>query len=126
MKESEQLDISEHHWPDTGTLFVRNIRNKEGRLHCLTEPAHVRGDKEGNVVYYAWFKDGRYHRLDGPATWMKSEYVIRRFNDSNTGDEYRFYIEGTEYTKEQFEEMFRGIDSIEDKELLIDLGQTFE
>ena len=126
MKDSEQLDITENNWPGTGTLFVRNIRNKEGKLHCLTEPAHVRWDKEGNIEHYSWFKNGQFHRLDGPAYFIKSEFVLRKVGDTSTDDEYAYYIEGILYSKEQFEAMFRGVDSIEDKELLIDLGQTFE
>lgn len=40
----------------------RHVRNKEGLLHCLEGPAVELEDG-----YRAWYKEGKLHRIGGPA-----------------------------------------------------------
>ena len=57
---------------------------KDGKSHRLDGPAvKTTGGTE------LWYKDGKYHRLDGPAfVW-------------GSGDKY-WFIEGKKYTEEEF------------------------
>ena len=87
-------------------------------LHSDEGPAYIKKFLDGNLFEEIWAKHGRMHRLDGPA---------RQAYDSYSGDFLiQYYINGVHYTQEEFDEYVKGLKSKEDKELLGDLGQTFE
>lgn len=87
---------------------------------------HREGDKPAEITKKAstgaieklfYLKNGEKHRLTGPA-------VITYYNGIIYIEDY--FIHGKKYTKEEFDEYTKGLESKEDKELLGDLGQTFD
>lgn len=118
------------HSPDNQTPAKEEIRPEEnlkehtfykhGKIHRDGDlPASVetvlKGDKFSRLSYY---KDGKHHRLTGPAEII-FEYDGRVY-------EQEYWINNKEYSKEEFDEYVKGIESKEDREMLSDLGQTFE
>lgn len=102
-----------------GTKIEIESYDKNGSLHSEGEklPAQI------DFIYHnriAWYKHGLLHRTDGPA-------VIMGFNRS-TGQEgsVEYWINGEIYDKKTFDEYFSGIESKEDKDMLTDLGQSFD
>lgn len=91
--------------------------NKQNKLHRLDGPAVQMWSTGGILLEENWYRDGKLHRLDGPAIRHKSFY------SEVMNEEY--YINNVRFTKEEFDEYVKGLDSKEDKELLGDLGQTF-
>lgn len=67
-----------------------------------------------------WYKNGKLHRTNGPA-------VIKGFN-KDTGEEgtVEYWINGEFHSKQSFDQYFSGIESQADKDMLTDLGQSFE
>ena len=65
-----------------------------------------------------WFKHGKLHRIGGPAE-------IRFNNEDNIISYVRYYINGVQYTKEEYEQYYKDV-SEGDKDLFTDLGQTFD
>ena len=101
------------------TKFSFNTYNSNYYLHTDSEdiPAVV------DFIYdkaVKWYKNGKLHRTNGPA-------VIRRF-DPKTGGEGRdeYWINGELHSKQSFDEYFSGIESQADKDMLTDLGQSFD
>lgn len=91
---------------------------QNGERYRTDGPSYIQYFDDGQVDFVAYEKNGKYHRLDGPA-W-ESYYPNGRVF------EMRYYIHDKRYTKKEFDEYVKGLDSKEDKELLGDLGQTFE
>lgn len=85
-------------------------------LHNDTGPATetLYNDKM-RTVWYA--NHGKFHRLDGPAiiTYRASGNILQA----------SYYINGVNYTKEEFDEYTKGLDK-DQLDMLGDLGQTFE
>lgn len=119
--EPEPLNIEEYHSQETGKLLIRTYRNSKGQYHRLDGPAYERFDDKGeNHIYYIWVKNGITHRIGGPAIWIHPDHK----NIFVQGP--RYYIEGVHYTPEQYKDYFKGIDSKEEQELLVDLGASFD
>lgn len=94
-------------------------------LHREDGPAVIGYRKADNAVLYnIWVKNGKRHRLDGPAYLYWSGGLSAATNTTPSIVEY--WINGVEYTKEEFDEYVKGLENKEDKELLGDLGQTFD
>jgi hypothetical protein len=72
-----------------------NIRYElNGKLHRLDGPAFIWKNGDGQ-----WYKNGKLHRLDGPAILWKNE--IARIEE--------YWIEGVEYTEQEFLNLSRQI-----------------
>lgn len=93
--------------------YTHGTKHRDG-----DEPAEIsRFIKTGQLNRLFYIKNGKKHRLTGPA-------VISFYNGAIDSQDY--YIHGVHYTKEEFDEYTKGLESKEDKELLGDLGQTFD
>lgn len=71
------------------------------------------------ILAEIWTVNSKFHRLDGPA------YTIKNLETGEIDDE-EYYINGKSYSKEEFNNFVKGLDNKEEKELLGDLGQSFE
>lgn len=76
------------------------------------------------VLYNIWVKNGKRHRLDGPAYqhWcngLTASYI------SLMPDIEEYWINDVQYTKEEFESYIKDMNK-EQIEVLADLGQTFD
>lgn len=111
------------HFGKSGNIIPKTKRVKELKtvyvdknnfIHRLDGPAVlVYEPSTKRITYTGWFKHGKMHRLDGPA----------REGDI-TGTQY--WINGKQYTKEEFEKYVNGIVNKDDLNMLGDLGQSFE
>lgn len=68
---------------------------KDGKLHRIGGPA-----KTGQYMSDEWWVNGKRHRTDGPAVTPIKEYPISKWNSE------RFYVNGKEITREEFEKHF--------------------
>ena len=68
---------------------------KDDKYHRLDGPASIDYYEDGSISYERWYKDGKYHRLDGPAS-------INYHKDGSISYE-DWYKDGEELTKEEFE-----------------------
>ena len=112
--------VSKMYWDNAKTkLQTVSYFDANGYLHRDDGPAVTwYDDFYGKKEMEKWMKHGMLHRLDGPAwIYYYTDGKIR------TAD---YFINDKEYTKEEFDEYTKGLESKEDKELLVDLGQTFE
>lgn len=75
-------------------------------------------EAKAKLMYELWCKDGKLHRLDGPA--------FQRWDENGQRAYESWYIEHRFYTKEEFDQYVKGLDSKEDIEMLSDLGQSFD
>jgi hypothetical protein len=93
---------------------------RDGKYHRLDGIAYQRWYENGQKEVEIWYRNDKYHRLDGPAyqSWWCSDSVLYHTNP-------RWFINGIEYTEEEFNEYVKGLDSKEDLDILVDLGQTF-
>lgn len=85
---------------------INGVFHRDGDL-----PADIQRDDYGNEEWEAYYKNGKLHRLTGPAV---IDY-----------DEEEYWINGKQYTKEEFDEFLKDVDT-KDIDMLSDLGQTFE
>jgi hypothetical protein len=102
----------------SGSKIRLETFNKNFKLNSINDyPAKVDFIYEKRI---GWYVDGKLHRTDGPA-------VIQGF-DKKTGEEgtVEYWINGEMYDKKTFDEYFSGIESKEDKDMLSDLGQSFD
>jgi hypothetical protein len=115
----------------TGKFFVDNHcctypgdvvwLDSDGFLHNDNGPAKiVCGDsfnsgiiKWDNPSRECYYKHGKAHRLDGPAI------IFHRNTDNN-----RFYIEGVEYTKEDYYSLINNVEP-ENRDDIINIGGLF-
>lgn len=70
-----------------------------------------------DLVCDYWTVNGTYHRVDGPAIVMRDKHGIIMHEG--------YFINNKPYTKEEFNRYFESI-SQENKEILSDLGQSFD
>lgn len=82
-------------------------------LHREDGPAVVYFDRYGSVQKEMWWHNNKLHRVGGPAVY--GPYMLDMY-----------FINGIQYQKEQYEEYFRNTGDLEQQELLVDLGQSFE
>lgn len=75
------------------------------------KPTLVRRISDAEYAQF-WYRNGKLHRVNGPAVLSKR----------NT----QYWLNGKEYTKKEFDEYVKGLNSKEDLDMLSDLGQTFE
>lgn len=87
----------------------------ENCIHNDNGPAFIATD-EFDDLFIIYYKHGRYHNATGPA-------IVRKSKDGIEVGIY--YINGTQYTKEEFDEFIKGLNN-DEKELASDLGQTFD
>lgn len=64
---------------------------KDGQLHREDGPAVT------TTAVKIWYKNGKYHRLDGPA-------IIRNRDDGSIS-KLEYWVEGTNYDKEEFDDL---------------------
>jgi hypothetical protein len=77
------------------------IDNNVGCEYWLDENNNFHRDNEPALIYLdgtkQWFKHGKYHRLDGPA--IINSYLFRK---STTSPILEWYIDGENYSEEDF------------------------
>lgn len=126
--ESDENKVTKHvtyfeEWSDSGRKITDKIyeiyyTDKNGHDHRLDGPAVIRFYENGNKRWQIWFRHGKKHRLDGPA--------YEEWDEHKNKIQHIYFINDKEYTKKEFDEYTKGLQSKEDKELLGDLGQTFD
>jgi len=92
--------------------------NEDNVLHRLDGPAYIFTYISSNIEHHSWYKNGVEHRVDGP-----SDYNI---DNEGVMSSVSYHINGRAYSKGEFEEFTKGLDTKEEKELLSDLNQTFD
>jgi hypothetical protein len=117
------------HSPDNNTpaMVANNINDNttseiwynHGLVHRDGDlPSQIDKDSIGEHIVVFYHKNGKKHRLTGPAVFIRDE--------DNNSFRLHYYINNVSYTKEGYDEYTKGLESKEDKELLSDLGQTFD
>lgn len=121
-----ELSISERYkvYDSNGKPYLPSTDNRrefawvDGNmfLHNDTGPASKYTYSDGGyTIWYA--KHGKYHRLDGPAIYSYDKKRNSYFS--------KYFINGVEYTKEEFDEYIKGLNK-DEVDMLTDLGQSFE
>lgn len=125
-QESKKLEVGDHFFLTYGGKSELNSYKVQPHLEIWVNDDHVLHRTDGPAYIFSypdgdrhcsWHKNGLEHRIDGP-----SDYLIDKNGNMNT---VSYYINGKRYSKEDFDEFTKGLDNKEDKELLGDLGQTF-
>lgn len=151
--ESEEIQVEKEYWETGKIKEIRYFLNKQPIggyydyvYHNTDGPAHVGVHKNGNVSYRTWFLNGTEHNNlnqpsylqyspDGDLEW--EEYKVNGKLHRTNGPALQkftpayesiteYWINGVEYTKEEYDNYFKGLENKEDIEMLSDLGQTFE
>jgi antitoxin component YwqK of YwqJK toxin-antitoxin module len=92
--------------------------NKENELHRLDGPAKINYYPSGKLSTEFWYKNGKRHRIGGPA-------VLDYDYDGKVVAFYEYWINGMQYTKEEYDNFFKNVRP-EDMDMLSDLGLSFD
>lgn len=91
--------------------FLNGIEHRE-----LNKPSYLQYSSNGSLEWEEYKVNGKLHRTDGPA--------LQKFAPVYD-PVVEYYINGVKYTKEEFDNYFKDIKDT-DKDMLADLGQTFD
>jgi hypothetical protein len=117
------------HSPDSNTPAIESVDTadktkviswyKHGLIHRdgdLPAEQEESINEKGVLVRVVYAKNGKKHRLTGPA-------VVGYYDNTTFSESY--YINGKLYTKEEFDKYVSGLNK-DQAEMLGDLGQTFD
>jgi hypothetical protein len=102
-----------------GTTHYDNNNNK----HRDNGPAEISISPYTSTVTFNWYKHGKLHRTNGPAVVRKNKNTPEINGTGYFSSQY--WINGVQYTKEEYEKYFKDT-SEGDKDILADLGQSFD